>query len=99
MARRFLLAAAVLVALSWPDLAVAQVGTTILSIGDGDTIRVRQAGKALTVRLACIDAPETAQGAPTASRPAPTCSSVCRLAAKCRLRSTPPIATVARSPR
>jgi endonuclease YncB( thermonuclease family) len=28
----------------------------------GDTIRVRQAGKALTVRLACIDAPETAQG-------------------------------------
>jgi endonuclease YncB( thermonuclease family) len=33
----------------------------VLSIGDGDTIRVRQAGKALTVRLACIDAPETAQ--------------------------------------
>jgi len=61
MARRFLLAAAVLVALSWPDLAVAQVGTTILSIGDGDTIRVRQGGKLLTVRLACIDAPETAQ--------------------------------------
>ncbi|QPN69983.1 thermonuclease family protein [Synechococcus sp. CBW1108] len=61
MARRFLLAAAVLVALSWPDLAVAQVGTTILSIGDGDTIRVRQGGKMLTVRLACIDAPETAQ--------------------------------------
>ena len=61
MARRFLLAAAVLVALSWPDLAVAQVGTTILSIGDGDTIRVRQGGKVLAVRLACIDAPETAQ--------------------------------------
>ncbi|WP_231596388.1 thermonuclease family protein [Synechococcus sp. CBW1108] len=37
-------------------------GTTILSIGDGDTIRVRQAGKAITVRLACVDAPETAQG-------------------------------------
>ncbi|WP_255117434.1 MULTISPECIES: thermonuclease family protein [unclassified Synechococcus] len=33
----------------------------MLSIGDGDTIRVRQAGRALTVRLACIDAPETAQ--------------------------------------
>ena len=62
MARRFLLAAAVLVALSWPDLAVAQpASTTILSIGDGDTIRVRQGGKVLTVRLACIDAPETAQ--------------------------------------
>ncbi len=33
----------------------------VLSIGDGDTIRVRQAGKAMTVRLACIDAPEMAQ--------------------------------------
>ena len=33
----------------------------MLSIGDGDTIRVRQAGRAITVRLACIDAPETAQ--------------------------------------
>jgi endonuclease YncB( thermonuclease family) len=42
----------------WPFKADAN---TILSIGDGDTIRVRQAGKALTVRLACIDAPETAQ--------------------------------------
>jgi endonuclease YncB( thermonuclease family) len=38
------------------------LSATVLSIGDGDTIRVRQAGKALTVRLACIDAPETAQG-------------------------------------
>ena len=63
MTRRFLLGVATLVALSWPAVAVAQGGgTTILSIGDGDTIRVRQAGKALTVRLACIDAPETTQG-------------------------------------
>jgi endonuclease YncB( thermonuclease family) len=99
MARRFLLGVLALAALAWPTGLAAQGVSTILSIGDGDTIRVRQAGKALTVRLACIDAPETAQGAPTASRPAPTCSSVCRLAAKCRLRSTPPIATVARSPR
>ncbi|MFM8524516.1 MAG: thermonuclease family protein [Cyanobacteriota bacterium] len=34
---------------------------TVASIGDGDTIRVRQNGRAITVRLACIDAPETAQ--------------------------------------
>lgn len=33
----------------------------VLSIGDGDTIRVRRGGRAITVRLACIDAPETAQ--------------------------------------
>ena len=38
------------------------LSATVLSIGDGDTIRVRQAGGAVTVRLACIDAPETAQG-------------------------------------
>ena len=44
-----------------PLWQVGALGTTILSNGDGDTIRVLQAGKALTVRLACIDAPESAQ--------------------------------------
>ena len=34
---------------------------TVVSIGDGDTIRVRDAGRLVTVRLACIDAPEMAQ--------------------------------------
>ena len=63
MARKFLLGVVALTALAWPAEVVAQgVKATVLSIGDGDTIRVRQAGKALTVRLACIDAPETAQG-------------------------------------
>ena len=33
----------------------------VLSIGDGDTIRVRQDGRTVTVRLACIDAPELTQ--------------------------------------
>ena len=62
MARMFLLVVVALAALAWPSEVVAQgVKATVLSIGDGDTIRVRQAGKALTVRLACIDAPETAQ--------------------------------------
>ena len=37
------------------------LSATVLSIGDGDTIRVRQPGRAVTVQLACIDAPETAQ--------------------------------------
>jgi len=40
-----------------PDPLVA----TVVSVGDGDTLRVRQAGRLLTVRLACIDAPELAQ--------------------------------------
>ena len=62
MAKQFLLGVVALTALAWPTEVVAQgVKATVLSIGDGDTIRVRQAAKALTVRLACIDAPETAQ--------------------------------------
>ena len=62
MARKFLLGVVALAVFAWPAGVVAQgVRATVLSIGDGDTIRVRQAGKALTVRLACIDAPETAQ--------------------------------------
>ncbi len=37
------------------------LNATIVSVGDGDTIRVRQGGELITVRLACIDAPETTQ--------------------------------------
>jgi endonuclease YncB( thermonuclease family) len=33
----------------------------VLSIGDGDTIRVLQGQQRITIRLACIDAPEMAQ--------------------------------------
>jgi len=50
--------ALLLMLVPWPAEAFA---ATVLSIGDGDTIRVRQAGRPTTVRLACIDAPETAQ--------------------------------------
>jgi len=39
----------------------AASAATVLSIGDGDTISVLERGKKLKVRLACIDAPETAQ--------------------------------------
>ncbi|MEB3265873.1 MAG: thermonuclease family protein [Cyanobacteriota bacterium] len=34
---------------------------TVVSIGDGDTLRVSMDGRLLTIRLACIDAPEAAQ--------------------------------------
>lgn len=46
--------ALLLMLVPWPAGALA---ATVLSIGD--TIRVRQAGRSITVRLACIDAPET----------------------------------------
>lgn len=39
----------------------AEEQATVLSIGDGDTLRVKQGERAITVRLACIDAPEMAQ--------------------------------------
>jgi micrococcal nuclease len=34
---------------------------SIISVGDGDSIRVNQGGKTITVRLACVDAPESDQ--------------------------------------
>lgn len=34
---------------------------TVVSVGDGDTLRVTYGALDLTIRLACIDAPETAQ--------------------------------------
>ena len=62
MTSKVLLVVMALTAVAWPaDVASQAVNATVLSIGDGDTIRVRQAGKAITVRLACVDAPETAQ--------------------------------------
>jgi len=39
----------------------AASAATVLSIGDGDSISVLERGQKLKVRLACIDAPETAQ--------------------------------------
>lgn len=66
--RSIALLAAALTALLlwWPGSAPAGDGpgptATVVSVGDGDTIRVRQDGLLLTVRLACIDAPELDQG-------------------------------------
>jgi endonuclease YncB( thermonuclease family) len=42
-------------------LRAKTVTATVLSIGDGDTLRVKQGGRRVTVRLACIDAPELSQ--------------------------------------
>jgi micrococcal nuclease len=46
-----------------PTTLQASGPVSLVSVGDGDTIRVTTAtGQKATVRLACIDAPETAQG-------------------------------------
>lgn len=41
--------------------ATASPGATVLSIGDGDTITVRDQGQKRKVRLACLDANEMSQ--------------------------------------
>ena len=43
-------------------LAGPASAATVLSVGDGDTLRVADGPQRLTIRLACIDAPEMAQG-------------------------------------
>ena len=47
-----------LILLVW---AVPSFSATVASVGDGDTIRIRDGSEKLTVRLACIDAPEISQ--------------------------------------
>lgn len=45
-----------------PSLATAQnTPATVVSIGDGDTLRIRLSGQVTTIRLGCIDAPERSQ--------------------------------------
>ena len=42
-------------------LTTSVSAATVVSVGDGDTIRVSTGNKKITVRLACIDAPERSQ--------------------------------------
>lgn len=45
-----------------PVVAIAQTLTgRVVSVEDGDTLRVATDGKTITVRLACVDSPETSQ--------------------------------------
>jgi micrococcal nuclease len=45
-----------------PPLAAPVLPTgAVISVGDGDTLRMAYQGKPVTVRLACIDAPENSQ--------------------------------------
>ena len=54
---------ALILLLSFPTTATAQSRTTaeVVSTGDGDTLTVKENGEQFTVRLSCIDAPESTQ--------------------------------------
>ncbi|QNJ32761.1 putative nuclease [Synechococcus sp. PROS-9-1] len=41
--------------------ATSANSATIVSVGDGDTVRVSEGSRRITIRLACIDSPETSQ--------------------------------------
>lgn len=47
--------------LAGPAWAAPAFQATVLSVGDGDTLRVRSGQQRITIRLACIDAPEMDQ--------------------------------------
>jgi endonuclease YncB( thermonuclease family) len=40
---------------------LSAIAARVVSVGDGDTLRVEDGGKKITIRVACIDAPEMAQ--------------------------------------
>ena len=46
-----------------PSVSLVFGAVILVSVGDGDTVRITdKAGNKVTIRLACIDAPETSQG-------------------------------------
>jgi endonuclease YncB( thermonuclease family) len=61
LSQRLLLGLLLMVQAAPAAVAGPEVRATVLSIGDGDTIRVLQGQQRITVRLTCIDAPEMAQ--------------------------------------
>ncbi|MBE9224040.1 thermonuclease family protein [Phormidium sp. LEGE 05292] len=61
MKKFFSIAVAIFLLIAVPTAIAQQQSATVISVGDGDTIRVRSANQTVTVRLGCIDAPEISQ--------------------------------------
>ncbi|MFN6559536.1 MAG: thermonuclease family protein [Nostoc sp. ChiSLP01] len=58
---RFIALGSFLLAQMAVPVVANNINVTVISVGDGDTIRVKTGNKTVTVRLACIDAPEMKQ--------------------------------------
>lgn len=58
---KIFLAFSLLLLLSHTTVLAQNALPTVVSVGDGDTLRVRALGRTTTIRLGCIDAPETSQ--------------------------------------
>lgn len=61
MKKSIFLSAIALLLIGPAAIAQSQTTATVASVGDGDTIRVKEGNRTVTVRLSCIDAPEMAQ--------------------------------------
>ncbi|MBD1852997.1 thermonuclease family protein [Cyanobacteria bacterium FACHB-502] len=55
------LASCCLSLLAAPQTIAQPLNATVISTGDGDTLRISQNGRNMTVRLSCIDSPEAQQ--------------------------------------
>jgi micrococcal nuclease len=61
MKKSIILSVIALLLIGSSAIAQSQTAATVASVGDGDTIRVKEGNRTVTVRLSCIDAPEMAQ--------------------------------------
>ncbi|MBD1848096.1 thermonuclease family protein [Cyanobacteria bacterium FACHB-63] len=59
--KKVLIATIALLLIGLPAVAQSRTSGKVVSVGDGDTVRVQQGNRTVTVRLACVDAPEMKQ--------------------------------------
>lgn len=59
--KKVLISTIALLLVGFPAIAQSRLSGKVVSVGDGDTVRVQQGNRTLTVRLACVDAPEMKQ--------------------------------------
>jgi micrococcal nuclease len=59
--KKALVSTIALLLIGLPAVAQSRTSGKVVSVGDGDTVRAQQGNRTVTVRLACVDAPEMKQ--------------------------------------